>query len=59
MDLLKDEESKCCSVLTTMKIEDYLQIIEKVYKKGGGLEGQRDALKTSTAIRIRKRMIED
>jgi len=59
MDKLKDERVNCYSVMTQLTIGEYLDIVEKVYAKGGGIEGQRETLKTSTAIRIRKRMIED
>ncbi|MEQ9235257.1 hypothetical protein [Coleofasciculus sp. E2-BRE-01] len=59
MDILKDERVNCYSVMTQLTINEYLDIIERIYESGGGIEGQRDPLKTSTAIRIRKRMIED
>jgi hypothetical protein len=36
-----------------------LEIVEKTFTNKGGLEGQRDTLKTTTAIRIRKRMGQD
>ncbi len=59
-DVLKDERADCYSVMKTLPVSNYLSIVEKVYKdRQGGIEGQRDTLKTSTAIRIRKRMIED
>lgn len=59
MDKLKDERVNCYSVMTQLTIGQYLRIIQSVYESGGGIEGQRESLKTSTAIRIRKRMIED
>lgn len=59
MNLLLDERSGCYSVLLNMNVSDYLAIIAQAYQSSGGIEGQRDALKTSTAIRIRKRMVED
>jgi hypothetical protein len=45
--------------MTELTVGEYLDIINSAYKNRGGIEGQREALKTSTAIRIRKRMIED
>ncbi|GBC61428.1 hypothetical protein DENIS_2388 [Desulfonema ishimotonii] len=59
MDILHDRRVDCYSVLTTMSVREYLSIVEKAYENGGGLKGQREPLKTSTAIRIRKRMVQD
>jgi hypothetical protein len=59
MNILKDKRVNCYSVMTELTVGEYLDIINSAYKNRGGIEGQRDALKTSTAIRIRKRMIQD
>ncbi|MGK7920936.1 MAG: hypothetical protein AB4080_13110 [Trichodesmium sp.] len=59
IDILKDERVNCYSAIIKLSIAEYLNMVEKVFKERGGLEGQRDTLKTTTAIRIRKRMIED
>lgn len=59
VNILKDERVSCYSVLTNMKINDYLNLVEIAYGNKGGIEGQRQALKTKTAIRIRERMKED
>jgi len=59
MKLLSDKRIDCYSVLLDMSVHDYLSIINQAYESSGGIEGQREPLKTSTAIRIRKRMIED
>lgn len=59
IDNLKDDRVNCYSVLLTITIKDYLEFIEKVYQKKGGIEGQRSALKTKSAQRIRKRLIDD
>lgn len=59
MDVLKDSRVNCFSVLLTMEVGEYLDIVEQAYSDRGGIEGQRDALKTRTAQQIRKRMIED
>jgi hypothetical protein len=42
-----------------MRVTGYLALVEAVYAKNGGLEGQRGPLRTKTAITIRKRMIAD
>ena len=59
LDHLKDSRVDCYSVLVNIKIEDYLNIIQTIYKKRGGLEGQRSPLKTKSAQRIRKRLVDD
>lgn len=59
IDILKDERVDCYSVLDQLTVEEYLAIVKETFQNQGGLEGQRDTLKTTTAIRIRKRMIKD
>ena len=60
IDILKDDRVGCFSLLATMTVEEYLNFIENAYyERDGGIEGQRNALKTNTAIRIRKTMISD
>jgi len=56
---LHDQRVNCTSVMTAMPVNEYLQLVEAAYKKRGGLAHQRDALKTTTARRIRSRMVED
>lgn len=56
---MKDNRVNCFSVMITMKICDYLDLVKKTYRERGGIEGQREALKSSTAIRIRERLIKD
>lgn len=59
MDWLKDARTECWSVLTTITARQYLDFVELAHKKRGGIEGQRDVLKTTTAKRIRERMVND
>ena len=59
IDILKDKRANCYSVMLHMSVAEYLTIVEKTFANKGGLEGQRDTLKTTTAIRIRKRMVQD
>ncbi len=59
LNLIKDTKLQCYSIITTTDTKSYLNIVEKAYKDKGGIRGQRDPLKTSSAIRIRKRMIDD
>ena len=42
-----------------MSIENYLELVAAAYKNRGGLDHQREALKTTTAKRIRARMVSD
>lgn len=52
---LKDNRVNCLSVMVEMKVSDYLEKIDVENK----ISGQRDVLKTSSAVAIRKRLIED
>jgi len=60
IDILKDEKVNCYSVMVQLRVEEYLNMVNSTFKnRRGGLEGQRDTLKTTTAIRIRNRMVQD
>lgn len=56
---LFDARVQCWSVLTTMTIEGYLKLVSGAYGARGGLQYQREALKTTSGKRIRARMISD
>jgi hypothetical protein len=57
--VLHDTRVGCWSVLTGMRVSEYLGLVVGAYKNRGGIRGQRDPLKTTTGRRIRARMIED
>ena len=59
IDKIKDRRVDCYSVMTQFQVGEYLKMVKNAFENRGGLEGQRDTLKTNTAIRIRKRMIKD
>lgn len=59
MDYLIDFRGNCMSIIFTVPFSQYESLINCAYENRGGIEGQRGALKSSTAIRIRKRMIDD
>ena len=59
LNLLHDKRVDCYSVMVEMPVSDFLKLVEKSYENRGGIEGQRSALKTKTALTIRKRMVED
>lgn len=57
--VLEDHRTNSLSIIHTMDLQSYLSLVEKIYGNRGGIEGQRAPLKTKTAIRIRKRMVDD
>lgn len=57
--LLFDERVKCYSLMTAVSTSDYLTLVQDAYAQRGGIQHQRDALKTTTARRIRARMVSD
>jgi hypothetical protein len=59
MDWILDRRTECWSVLTTMKVYDYIALVRDAHANQGGIAGQRDVLKTTTAKRIRTRMVND
>lgn len=59
LDTQFDERSVCYSILTEQSLSDYMRLIEKAYDEQGMISGQRDKLGSTSAIRIRKRMVED
>lgn len=59
LDLIHDGRINCSSFMTTMTIEEYLEIVDYSYKNNGGIEEQREPLKTKTAKVIRDRMVND
>jgi hypothetical protein len=56
---LFDDRVKCWSILTTMTIQKYLDLVSLAYRARGGLQYQREALKTTSGKRIRARMVSD
>ncbi len=59
VSVLKDSRVECFSVMTEMSVADYLEFVDKAYSDRGGIDHQREQLRTTTALRIRKRMAED
>lgn len=56
---LEDNRVGCLSGLGQLNVDEYLTLVNEVYKDNGGIPGQRAPLKTKTGINIRKRMIDD
>lgn len=59
MSWLYDKRSECFSVQITMRVVAYLSLVSTAHSTRGSLAGQRDTLKTTTAKRIRLRMVSD
>lgn len=59
IDFLRDTRVNCYSVMTHLTVNEYLHLVDNAFHDRGGLEGQRETLKTTTARRIRKRMVQD
>lgn len=59
VDWLYDMRTECFSVLTTLTAREYLALVRRAHSLKGALSGQRDSLKTTTAKRIRARMVSD
>lgn len=56
---LKDNRTNCYSLIFEMTVIDYLKLVGEIYKEKGGLKEQREPLKSSSAMRIRKQMVKD
>jgi hypothetical protein len=59
MDWLHDHRTDCFSGLAKLPTGKYLELVKSAHEQRGGITGQRDVLKTTTAKRIRDRMIAD
>ena len=56
---LFDDRVKCWSLLMETTVGRYLELADTAYKQRGGIRHQREALRTTSARRIRARMVED
>ena len=59
MNWLRDTRIDCYSAITELKMSLYLSLVDEAHAQQGGISGQRDVLKTTTAKRIRQRMVSD
>ena len=59
MEWLHDRRTDCLSGLVKLSTGKYLELVKDAHEQRGGIAGQRDVLKTTTAKRIRDRMISD
>ncbi|HQU80906.1 MAG TPA: hypothetical protein PLU47_15745 [Azonexus sp.] len=56
---LEDTNSGCSSLMATIPLHAYLELVEVAYKGQGGLAGQRAPIRTKTGLKIRGRLVED
>lgn len=59
LDIQLDKRVNCWSILASIDVNTYMSIAQEAYSQRGGLRHQRDALKTTSARRIRARLVED
>ena len=45
---LYDNRSGCYSVMTEMTIQNYLELVDNVYREQGNISGQRAAIRTKS-----------
>jgi len=58
-EVFPDNRTNSISYMTAMTVSDYLSLVEKAYARKGGIEGQREPLRTTTGRRIRERLVQD
>lgn len=56
---LEDRNANCVSIMATIPLAAYLELVEEAYGDQGGLSGQRAPIRTKTGLKIRKRLVED
>lgn len=57
---LEDKNSNCLSILATVPLSDYFELVRHAYRdQQGGLEGQRAPITTKTGLKIRGRLVND
>jgi hypothetical protein len=56
---LEDKNANCVSIMATISLSSYLELIRVAYADQGGLSGQRAPIRTKTGLKIRRRLVED
>jgi len=59
INILHDKKSQCLSIITNIKLSEYLSLTEEAYNNDGAIDGQRKAQTSKSALRIRKQMMSD
>lgn len=56
---LEDKNSNCVSIMATIPLSSYLELVEAAYSDQGGIAGQRAPIRTKTGMKIRQRLVDD
>jgi hypothetical protein len=56
---LEDKNSNCVSIMATIPLSSYLELVEAAYSDQGGITGQRAPIRTKTGLKIRQRLVDD
>ncbi len=56
---LEDRNANCVSIMATIPLTSYLELVQEAYGDQGGLSGQRAPIRTKTGLKIRRRLVED
>ena len=59
IDIQKDTNLNCYSVLTVVSIPDFIEFVKPIHEEKGNLDEQREVLQTRSAKIIRNQMVED
>ncbi|KZL48349.1 hypothetical protein A2T98_18460 [Nodularia spumigena CENA596] len=59
IDIQKDTNLNCYSVLTVVSIRDFIEFVTPIHGQKGNLDEQREVLQTRSAKIIRNQMVED
>ena len=59
IDIQRDQNLNCYSVLTVVSINDFMEFIWSIHDQKGNIEEQRNVLSTRSAKIIRNQMVED
>lgn len=56
---LQDRKSGCLSIMATVPLAAYLDLVDTAYFDAGGIEGQRTPIRSKTGVKIRSRLVDD
>lgn len=54
-----DDHINCRYILFVQEVGSFLKLVKSSYEDEGAIEGQREAVRTATATRIRRRLVDD
>jgi hypothetical protein len=59
LSFIQDKRVDCWSALIEFQVDEYLSLVENAYHSRGGIRFQREPLRTTSARRIRSRLVDD